>query len=306
MELVPRQFNAFGVHAGGTGQSRRIGRQFIDILSNLALITAGSVICAVAINGILLPQKFLATGFAGMALMVHYLFPSLPVSLSYILLNIPVFIIGWVYVGRRFLLYSLAGLFIFSFAMEWIQVTIPMHDKLLSALLGGIISGIGGGILLRSLGSAGGLDILSVILMKQFSIRIGTSVLAFNTILLFAISFYFSVEAALYALIFSFVSSKIVNLVVTGLSQRKSVMIISPQWDEIAREIMTRMNRGVTAIGGEGMYTGRQLKILYTVVTFQDVSRLKDKIRRIDPDALVVFSDTMEVMGRGIGNQPHW
>lgn len=306
MELAAKKLNGFGMGANAVKQSRRISRQFINILWNLALLTAGSILAAICFNGILIPQQFLATSFSGVALLVHYLVPSLSVSLSYVLLNIPVFIIGWMYVGRRFFFYSLAGLIIFSLAIEFVHVTIPMEDRLLSALLGGITMGIGGGIILRSLGSAGGLDILSVILLKQFSIRIGTSVLVFNTILLFAISFYFSVEAALYALIFTYVSSKIVNLVITGLSQRKTAMIISPHWEEIAHEIMTRMKRGVTAIGGRGMYSGRQLKILYTVVTFQDASRLKDKIRRIDPNALVVFTDTMEVMGHGIGNQPHW
>jgi len=144
----------------------------------------------------------------------------------------------------------------------------------LSALLAGIIIGVGSGIILRSLGSAGGLDILSIILMKRFSIRLGSSILALNTLVLAAGAVLFSLEMALYTLIFLYVSSYMVNLVVTGLSQRKAVYIISPQWEEISQGI--------------------------------NESRLKQLVNNIDPDAFVVVSDTLEVKGQRIGNEPRW
>jgi uncharacterized membrane-anchored protein YitT (DUF2179 family) len=97
-----------------------------------------------------------------------------------------------------------------------------------------------------------------------------------------------------------------VNLVVTGLSQRKAVFIISPQWEEISQEIMEKIQRGVTIIGGRGGYTGREEQILYTVITFRELSRLKQLVSVIDPDAFVVVTDTLEVMGHRIGTQPHW
>jgi uncharacterized membrane-anchored protein YitT (DUF2179 family) len=195
---------------------------------------------------------------------------------------------------------------IFSGALEVIKVTLPLHDKLLSALLGGIITGAGAGIILRSRGSAGGADILSVILLKRFSIRLGSTILAFNSIILATAAFLFSLEKALYTLVYLFVSSYVINLVVTGLSQRKAAHIISPQWDKISREIMEEIGRGVTITKGRGGYTGLEMQILYTVVNFRELSRVKQIIRRIDPDAFVVFTDTLEVMGHRIGNQPHW
>jgi uncharacterized membrane-anchored protein YitT (DUF2179 family) len=94
--------------------------------------------------------------------------------------------------------------------------------------------------------------------------------------------------------------------VVTGLSQRKSVFIISPQWEEISQEIMEKIQRGVTIIGGRGGYTGREEHILYTVITFRELSRLKQLVSSIDPDAFVVVTETLEVMGHRIGSQPHW
>jgi uncharacterized membrane-anchored protein YitT (DUF2179 family) len=111
---------------------------------------------------------------------------------------------------------------------------------------------------------------------------------------------------ALYTLIFLYVSSYIVNLVVTGLSQRKAVYIVSPQWQKITQEIQEKIQRGVTIIEGRGAYTGREEQILYTVITFRELSRLKQLIRDVDPDAFVVVTSTLEVMGHRIGTQPHW
>ena len=281
-------------------------RTFRDVLWNLFLIALGCELCAVAINGILIPRQFLSGGFTGMALGIHYLAPSLPVAVYYFLINIPVYALGWMYVGRRFFFYSIAGMILFSAALAWTQVTLPVYDKILSALLAGIISGAGSGLILRSLGSAGGLDILSVILLKRFSIRLGTSVLTFNTVILAAAAILFSLEGALYTLVYMYVTSHVLNLVVTGLSQRKAVFIISPHWEKISKDIIEKIERGVTITTGKGGYTGSELHTLYTVVTFRELSRLKELIRNADPEAFVVVNDTLEVMGRRIGNQPHW
>jgi len=277
-----------------------------QVLRNLVFMTVGSLLCAVAINGILVPHRFFGAGFTGMSLVIHYLAPSLPVAALYFILNVPLFALGWMYVGRRFFLYSIAGTLIFSGALACTHVSLPVYDKFLCALLAGIIMGTGSGIILRSLGSAGGLDILSVILFKRFSIRLGTSILAFNSFILAAGAILFSLEMALYTLIFLFGTSYMVNLVVTGLSQRKAVFIISPQWEEISQEIMEKIQRGVTIIGGRGGYTGREEHILYTVITFRELSRLKQLVSSIDPDAFVVVTETLEVMGHRIGSQPHW
>lgn len=276
------------------------------ILWNLCLICLGSVLVAVAINGILIPHQFVSGGFAGVALVIHYLFPSFPLAWLYFVLNVPVFILGWTFVGRRFFLYSILGMVIFSAAIACVSVPLPVHDKILSALLAGIITGIGAGIILRSWGSSGGTDILSVILLNRFSIRIGTTILTFNAIVLTATSLLFSLDAALYTLIYIYVSSQIINLVLTGLSQRKAVFIISPKWQEISREVLDKVGRGVTLIRGQGGYSGQDEQILYTVITLRELHRIKEIIRQMDPSAFMVVHDTLEVMGHRIGNQPHW
>jgi uncharacterized membrane-anchored protein YitT (DUF2179 family) len=276
------------------------------ILWNLFLITSGSVICALAINGILIPHKFLSGGFVGTTLIIHYLFPFLPVAVLYFVLNIPVYFLGWKYIGRRFFIYSVAGMVIFSLAVLWKPFIIPVHDKMLAAIFAGILSGAGGGIILKSYGSAGGMDILSIILFKRLSIRLGTSILVLNVMILSFTAYVFSMEEALYTLIFLFVSTQVLNVVMYGLSQRKAVHIISPQWEIIYKEIMGTVHRGVTIIGGRGGYTGRDVQVVYSVISHQELPRIKKLINDIDPQAFVVVSDTLEVMGRGIGNQPHW
>jgi len=276
------------------------------ILWNLFLICLGSVLVAVAVNGILIPHHFVSGGFTGIALLFHYLFPSFPLALTYFLLNVPVFILGWTIVGRRFFFYSIVGMVIFSAAIAFIHVPLPVHDDILSALLAGIFTGIGVGIILRSSGSSGGTDILSVILVNRFSIRIGTTMLAFNVIVLAAASLLFSLDAALYTLIYIFVYTQIINIVLTGLSQRKSIFIISPKWQEISQEVLDKVGRGVTFIRGKGGYSGQDEQILYTVITLRELHRIKEIIRQVDPNAFMVVHNTLEVMGHRIGNQPHW
>jgi uncharacterized membrane-anchored protein YitT (DUF2179 family) len=159
---------------------------------------------------------------------------------------------------------------------------------------------------LRSSGSQGGIDILSVMLLKRFSISIGSTVLVISIVILLLVGLSYSLEALLYTLVVIFVSSKMVGVVVTGLSQRKAVFIISPECRQISKEILKDIRRGVTILEGKGGYSGRPEQILYTVVTLTELGDLKRLIANIDPDAFVVISDTLEVINYRIGNQPHW
>ena len=278
----------------------------LTIIWNMLLISAGSVICAIAIKGILVPKQFLAGGVTGLALLGHYVFPSLPVGFVYFLLNIPLFVVGWMFVSRRFFWYSLAGMIVFSMVILLPYPLFPVEDMILNALAAGIITGIGSGMILRSLGSAGGLDILSIILFKRFSIRPGTTVMTFHAILLSIALFRLPMERVLYTLIYFFINAYFVNLVVIGLSQRKAIMIISSRWKEISQQIIEKLQRGVTIVEGAGGFSGQRLHILYSVITLTELSRFKEIVRKTDPNAFVVVTETLEVMGKRIGNQPHW
>lgn len=277
-----------------------------DLARNLGLITAGSFLVAVAVNGILLPHQFLAGGVLGAVLILKYAFSWIPVSAAYFLLNIPIFVAGWRMVGRRFFFYSLAGMGILSLMFQLVQVTVPVKDTFLAALLGGLVMGAGSGIMLRSRGSGGGADVLAVILLNRFSVRVGNTYLTCNVLVMAAAVFTVPLDAVLYTLVYMYVTSRAVELVLTGLSQRKLLIIVSPKWRDISREILHKIRRGVTHIQAQGGFSGQSETMIYTVVTIQDLPRVKNIIRRLDPDAFVVVTNTLEVMGYRIGNQPHW
>ncbi len=281
-------------------------RPLLRVLWNLLLIFIGTVIVSAAVKGILIPKQFLAGGIPGLAVLVHYIFPKFPVGLIFFVLNVPAFAIGWIFVSRRFFLYSLAGMSIFSAVLLWPYPVIPIHDLILSALTAGIMIGVGAGIVLRSYGTMGSLGILSVIFFKRFSIRPGNTILTFNVLLLLSAASRFPLEMVLYTLIHLYVGRHFMNLVITGLSQRKSVIVVSSQWEKISHKIMNELQRGVTVLPGKGGFTDQELHILFTVVTFNELVSLKGFIRKLDPRAFVVVTDTLEVMGKNIGNQPHW
>jgi len=277
-----------------------------DFSWNLLLIVVGSCVSALAINGILLPQKFMSGGLTGIVLGIKFLYPPASVAVLYFVLNIPVFMLGSKMVGRRFFWYSVIGVLVLTIALYFIKIELPVHDKILAAILAGIILGAGAGIVLRSQGSGGGLDVLSVILLNKFSIRIGNTFLGVNIVILAVAALMVSLDAALYTLVYMYVSSQVIEIILTGLSQRKVVLIISQHWKEISDQILHRLNRGITHIHGQGGYSGKEEKILYAVVTIRELPRIKRIIKSIDPNAFVVIYNTMEVMGQRIGNQPHW
>ncbi|MGD9157705.1 MAG: YitT family protein [Desulfobacteraceae bacterium] len=288
-------------------KSEKINSKVIgQTLWNLLLITTGSILGAIAVKSILAPLEFFGTGFTGIALIISYLVPSVPISAIYFIINIPVYILGWKFVGRGFFFYSIIAMVLFSIALQFINFQITIQDKILGAILAGITMGTAAGLTLKSQGSGGGLDILSVIFLRIFSVSLGTTILAFNTAILLAGAILFSLERALYTLIFIFITSNIVNLVVNGLSQRRTALIISSRWEEISKAIMEEIDRGVTILTGRGAYSNQEQNVLYTIITYRELPQIKKVVREIDPDAIVVVNETLEVMGYRIGNQPHW
>ena len=139
---------------------------------NTLLLAAGGLICAVAVNSFLIPGGFISSGMTGAALIIYYKFPVISVGIIYFLINIPVFILGWFFVGTRFILYTIWGMLIYSVMLYFLDFQIPVNDNMLSAVIAGAITGLGVAIVLRSYGSGGGSEILCVILNKIFSIAI--------------------------------------------------------------------------------------------------------------------------------------
>ena len=281
-----------------------IAKSWKTVLYNLCLISAGSLIFVIGMNGVLIPNKLLSAGVTGIALIFHYLFPKLNVGLDYFLLNIPLMLLGFFSISRRFLLYTLYGMAFFSLTAAFVKPPVALiEDPILAALFAGIICGAGVGVILRSIGSTGGIDILAVYVNQKFAFRPGSVSFVFNTMVLIFGAYFFGLEVALYTLIYVFTSSRILDSVLTGFNQRMATMVISEKTNEMAKEIFTKVNRGVTFLKGTGAYTGKERDVIFTVTTLTELPKLKDVIFAIDPGAFVVVHNTLEVLGKRHGSR---
>ena len=279
-----------------------INGSFRSVVFNCGLIVCGSIVFVIGMNSILVPQKLLSGGLVGTALIIHYMIPSFDIGLTYFVLNIPLLLLGWFHVSRRFMLYTIFGMSFFSVAANIIKTpTVQLSDPMLAALFAGVICGVGGGVILRSLGSAGGLDIFAVYVNKRFGLRPGVVIMASNALVLVAGAAFFDVEKALYSLIYVYSSSRVIDVVLTGFNRRKALIIISKESHEIADRILFHVNRGVTYLKGEGGYTGEERDVIFTVTTLTELPRMKDIVYNIDPDAFMVVNDTLEVLGKRHG-----
>lgn len=229
-----------------------------QVVRDIGLLCLGGVLCAIGINSILIPHNFVTGGVTGIALIIYKIFPFFDMGLIYLVLNVPLFILSWMVVGRRFFVYSILGTAALSIALLYVHIDIHVEDQMLNALLAGVILGAGAGLCLKTSGSQGGTDMLSVVLLKRFSVKIGNTLMVLNGLVILMISVYYSIEAVLYTMIVVFVSSKVINLVVVGLSQRKAIFIISSHWEKISQEILKDIRRGVTIIKGEVATAGRR------------------------------------------------
>ncbi|MCK4767485.1 MAG: YitT family protein, partial [Desulfobacula sp.] len=215
----------------------------------------------------------------------------------------PVFILGWLFISRRFLFYSLYGAIILTLAIDFIRFEIPFKDLVLAVLAGGTIIGAGAGIIFRSLGSAGGNDIISVILNQKFGIRIGTYTFGFNFIL-FLFSFgTLAADLILYSMAMSYITSQVIEYFITLFNQRKMIFIISNNPRQITDEIMKKLNRGATFLKGEGAYSGREKEIILTVVNTFQIKRIEEIAFAIDPDAFLITENTFNVLGKGFSRR---
>ena len=277
-------------------------KHFRPVLS----LVVGTLLMSFAINGLLVPNNLLSGGVSGLALFLHFLF-DWRLSLLTVLLNVPLFVLAFVFLKKRFIIFSLIGMFLLSF---WLEVTsgiiIPTTNPLTIVLLSGIIYGVGMGIIFRSGGSVGGTDIVAKIVNQKLSISMGSVLFMINMAIMFLSIFFFGVDTAVITAASMFVGSQTTNFVVDGLNRRRTVTIItSPApGDIIAKEIMSNMGRGVTIVPAIGGYTHNDKTILYTTVNLREVAKLKGLVSLHDEHAFVTVADTAQVIGNGRGFIP--
>lgn len=281
-------------------------KKTMDFLYQLGLLAVGSVLCAFAVRAFVMPHGFVSRGLTGFALVISYLWPDWSVGAVYFGLNIPVFALGGYFVGRRFVLYSMLGLMIYSLALAVIDLDPGIEDPMLSAVIAGALSGVGVAIFMRSYGSSGGSEILSVILNKWFGITLGTGAMIVNVSVLLLSTLLFPLEKVLYTLVFVFVNTLFIDKVFHGLARRRTALIMSERWQAVAEALLRRHKFGVTVLNGQGGFEGGARRLLYSVVLRQDVAVLKRTVNEIDDQAFITIMDADDVTGVEIGNQPHW
>ncbi len=274
-----------------------------SIFWNLLLLSAGSILFGFGLKSIAIPHGFITGGISGLSLLIFYVSGILSPGVWYLVVNIPIFIVGWVHVSRRFFFYSLFGMAAMSSAIDLIQIRFPVHEPMLAVLAGGVLMGAGSGIILHSLGSAGGLDIIGVVLNQKYSVRLGTFFFTFNVVLFLSSFAALEADLVLYSLFMSFISSQTLDYVLSFSNQRKLIFIISDHTDRIAKTILSRLGRGVTFLNGVGAYTGTEKKIILTVVHNYQLKRLEEAALAVDPEAFVIVENTLNVLGKGFAKR---
>lgn len=273
-----------------------------DDIIDFIFIIAGSLIGSIGVNMFLTHAQLLSGGVTGIALMLQY---KLGVQASYVilLLNVPLFILSAIKLDKKFTLYSLVGLLSFSVGLmitHPISNILNLNDKLLFCLYGGVVNGLGFGLVFVHHGSTGGFDIISMLIKKKYSnFDLGKISFSINLGIVSISAFIFGLPSALYTLIAMYITSFVLDNVIKGLNQTKSVLIITDKEKEVSDLILKNLNRGVTYIYGEGAYTQEDKRIIYCIVPLAQLPELKSIVKSIDKKAFMSISDAYEVHGKG-------
>ncbi len=281
---------------------RRINlKKILGDWKSYGMIILGSIITAISINMLLVPNKIAPGGVSGIATVVYYLF-EFPVGTTMLVLNIPLFIFGVRYLGGTFGIKTLFSTIILSVIID-LTTFLPVitKDPLLASLYGGAIMGVGLGLVFRAGATTGGTDLAAKIwhrFMPYFTLGQLILVLDF-AVIIFAAVIFKDYDLALYAVVTLVVASKIIDGILEGVDFSKGVFIVSTKSEQISEKIMKDLDRGVTGLNGWGMYTGQEKTVLLCVLVRREIPRVKSIVKEIDKDAFVILTDVREVLGEG-------
>jgi uncharacterized membrane-anchored protein YitT (DUF2179 family) len=268
-----------------------------------AFILVGALVQAIAMRLFLIPSKLVSGGISGISQLVNS-YTGWPVGLMVLVGNIPLFILGWRYLGGpRFALRTAVSVVAFSLFTDLLVFYLPTgdltQDVVLNTLYGGVVLGVGLGLVYRGQGTSGGSDILGRILNHKYGISISQSYLATDSLVVLSAGFVFGWTLALYALVMIYVSGVAAELASEGSSIYRAAMIITNETKKVSDTILTDMERGVTILEGTGAYTKKGRPVLYCVITQSETHQLKALVQEIDPDAFMVIGHVHEALGEG-------
>ncbi len=261
----------------------------------LFLLAAGTFVFVAAVRGLVLPNHLLSGGVTGMALLIHRL-TGLPVGLGMSLLNVPIFLFGARYVGRRFVFLSGIAVLTIWLLTDYLPIRPLTDDALLAGIFGGVLYGVGTSLAMRAGGSLGGFDILGVVINRRFGLGVGEVLLVLNGAMVLVTGLIETPELAMYTLALIFVTGKTIDALQSP-RRRKAFLVMTRRPECIRDRLLSQMNRGVTLFRAEGGWTHAEITALLCVVDRAEVRELSDVIQEEDRDAFIVVLESSEVLG---------
>jgi len=270
---------------------------------NILFMLLGAAIFAFGLVNFNIKNHLAEGGVTGITLILYNLFKIDP-GISNLIINIPIFIIGWRLLSRNVFIYSVIGTVSVSLFLWVFQYLITFHfvlknDMTLAALFAGVTIGTGLGIIFRYGGTTGGTDIIARLTFKYFGWPIGRTMFAIDAVVIVLSLIYLNYRQAMYTLVAVFIASRVIDFIQKGASVANATMIMSKHNEQIAKEIIEKLDRTVTLLNGKGGYTGEKIDALYCVVSRSEIFRLKNIIKSVDPHAFVAVHDIHDVLGEG-------
>ena len=266
---------------------------------DIFMIIVGSFIFSLAINLFVIPNDLEEGGVTGLTIIFYYIYGWSPGLVSFIL-NGFLLIIGYKFLSKNTIKYTIIAVI---FNSVFLHLTrnwfIDSNEILVNTIFGGLFTGVGIGLIIRVGGTTAGTTILASITKKYFGWSISYGLLFFDLIVVFSSYFIIGIEKLLLTIIMLYIATKVMEFIIEGFNTKKAVTIISRNPDEIARKVNDKMNRGVTVYSGHGFYTKEDKKILYIVISSQEVLKLKRIVQEADEEAFVAIHDVRDVFGEG-------
>ena len=273
-----------------------------DFLKDLTMLIIGSFIFALAVNLFAIPNGLGEGGVTGITIIAYYLFEWAPSIVSFVLNGI-LLVIGYKFLNRKMVIYTIIVIFLLSI---FLHLTESWHiisdERILSAIFGGMFSGVGIGLIIRVGGSTAGSTILAKIASKYLGWSVSYALLFFDLIVVGASYFVIGLESVMLTIVMLYVGTKSMELVIEGFNRKKAVTIISKEHEAIAEQVTYKMNRGVTVLSGYGYYTKQEKNVLYIIISNQEIVKLKAYVHQVDPNAFITIHDVRDVFGEGFLN----
>ena len=259
----------------------------------------GCVIGAAAYPTFLIPNRIAPGGLTGIATILNHLF-GLPVGITSLVLNIPLFLIGYRAMGGVFAFRSLIATLLFSLLIDVLPLGVISDDPLLGTLFGGVVLGIGLGLIFRGGATTGGTDMVARMVHRRFSfITVGAFLFALDFLVVVAAGLLMGSSEALYALINIYVTARVVDAVMVGFSVNKACFIMTGKWNAVAQRIMDEVGRGATYLTARGAYSGQENPVVLCVASPHEITAVKQIVREEDETAFMFITEAHEALGEG-------